>query len=226
MRNKLMQTLQTLVVGAGGETGKRIVEQLHFRGIATAGLVRSAEGVAQLKDQGIRGMIADVLQPETLKTALQGVDVVFCATGAKPFKSSPQEVDYQGTVNLVNQAQAAGVQQFILVSSLCVSRLIHPLNLFGGVLYWKRQAEKYLQKSGLTYTIVRPGGLRNEAPEVPGILIRPEDTLFEGRIDRADVALVCIEAMLDPAAHNKILEIINNPSSALVPSQFGQIPVV
>ncbi|WP_218082469.1 SDR family oxidoreductase [Anthocerotibacter panamensis] len=219
--------MQTLVVGAGGETGRRIIEQLHARGIPTCGMVRSAEAIADLKAQSIRAVTGDVLKPDSLTGPLTGVDVVFCATGARPFKGgSPQEIDYQGTLNLVDQAKAAGVEHFILVSSICVSRLFHPLNLFGGVLYWKREAEKYLQKSGLMYTIVRPGGLTNDPPAEPGILIRGADTLFDGRIDRADVARVCVEAMLDPTARNKILEIINNPSNAPILDQFVQVPVV
>ncbi len=218
--------MQTLVIGATGATGNRIAEQLHLRGITVCGMVRSVESIAQLKDQGIPAVLGDVTQPKTLLPHLKGIDVVFCATGARPLKSSPQDVDYQGTINLVDQALAAGVKHLILVSSLCVSRLIHPLNLFGGVLYWKHQAEKYLQKSGLIYTIVRPGGLTNTPPEQTGILIRPMDTLFEGRIDRGDVARVCIEAMLDPAAHNKILEVINNPAREEFHQQFTQIPTV
>ncbi|WP_287127694.1 SDR family oxidoreductase [Candidatus Cyanaurora vandensis] len=217
--------MQTLVVGAQGETGRRIIEQLQLRGIPTCGLVRSSEGVELLKAQEIRAVVGDVLQPATLTAALQGVEVVFCATGARPFKSNPQEVDYQGTLNLVDQAKAAGVGHFILVSSLCVSRFFHPLNLFGGVLFWKRQAEKYLQRSGLAYTIVRPGGLQNLPPDQPGVLIRQADTLFEGRIDRADVARVCIESALEPSARHKILEIINNPGPAPIPSQISQVPL-
>lgn len=217
--------MQTLVVGAQGETGRQIIEQLRLRGIPTRGLVRTAEGVQSLKTQGIPALVGDVLQPTTLVPALQSVDVVFCATGARPFKGNPQEVDYQGTLNLVDQAKAAGVKHFILVSSLCVTRFFHPLNLFGGVLFWKRQAEQYLQRSGLVYTIVRPGGLTNDPPETPGILIRQEDMLFEGRIDRADVAQVCIEAALEPMARHKILEIINNPGPTSMISQIQQVPL-
>jgi uncharacterized protein YbjT (DUF2867 family) len=36
---------------------------------------------------------------------------------------------------------------------------VNPFNLFYGLLWWKKQAEQVLQRSGLPYTIVRPGGL-------------------------------------------------------------------
>lgn len=53
------------------------------------------------------------------------------------------------------------------------------LNLFGGVLDHKLVAEKYLKSSGLTYTIVRPGGLSNEpADKIGQLVVGQEDTLF------------------------------------------------
>ena len=94
-----------------------------------------------------------------------------------------------------------------MVSSLCVSKLLHPLNLFWLVLFWKRQAEQYLQDSQLPYTIVRPGGLKLEDTSPPLVMKGP-DQLFEGSIPRVQVANVCVEALKTASAHNKILEIV------------------
>lgn len=66
----------------------------------------------------------------------------------------------QGTVNLVEAAKAAGVEKFVLVSSIGADGpLLNPLNLFWGILFWKKRAEEHLQRAGLACTIVRPGGL-------------------------------------------------------------------
>jgi uncharacterized protein YbjT (DUF2867 family) len=63
---------------------------------------------------------------------------------------------------LVDAAKAAGVKKFVLVSSIGADGpLLNPLNLFWGILFWKKRAEEYLQRSGLESTIVRPGGLVN-----------------------------------------------------------------
>ena len=48
-----------------------------------------------------------------------------------------------------------------LFSSYRTDNILNPLNLFFGILFWKKQAELQLQRSGLTYTIVRPGGLKD-----------------------------------------------------------------
>jgi NAD(P)H-binding len=121
-------------------------------------------------------------------------------------------VDYEGTKNLVDIAKEKSVQQFVMVSSLCTSLLFHPLNLFWLILVWKKQAEEYLQKSGVTYTIVRPGGLKSE-DNSDQIVMTGSDKLFEGSIARTKVAQVCVEALLQPAAQNKVVEIVAKPDS-------------
>ena len=139
---------------------------------------------------------------------------MLCATGARPSfdPSGPYKVDYEGTKNLVNAAKAEGIEHFVFVSSMCVSQFFHPLNLFWLVLYWKKQAEEYLQKSGLTHTIVRPGGLKNE-DNSDSIIMEKADTLFEGSIPRQKVAQVCVEALSNPEARDKIVEIIAKPDA-------------
>ena len=72
---------------------------------------------------------------------------------------------------------------------------------------WKKQAEEYLRQSGVNYTIVRPGGLKNEDNTNP-ILMASADSLFDGSIPRQKVAKVCVEALLQPTARNKVVEII------------------
>jgi nucleoside-diphosphate-sugar epimerase len=134
----------------------------------------------------------------------------------------PLSVDFFGTKNLVEAAKAARVEQFVMVSSLCVSRLLHPLNLFWLILFWKKQAEAYLQASGLTYTIVRPGGLKNDDSHLP-LVMAAADTLFEGSLPRRQVAEVCIEALLQPSAKNKVVEIVARaePLSEASPEASG-----
>lgn len=83
------------------------------------------------------------------------------------------QVDNFGTVNLVEACRRLGVNRFVLISSILVNgaamgQILNPayifLNVFGLTLVAKLQAEKYIRKSGINYTIVRPGGLRNEPP--------------------------------------------------------------
>ncbi|MBW4611744.1 MAG: NAD(P)H-binding protein [Desmonostoc vinosum HA7617-LM4] len=208
--------MKAFVAGATGETGRRIVEELVARSIPVRALVRDTEKAKSILPPDVELVIGDVLQPESLTAALGDSTVVLCATGAKPSfdPTGPYKVDFEGSKNLVNAAKAKNIEHFVFVSSLCTSQFFHPLNLFWLILVWKKQAEEYIQKSGLTYTIVRPGGLKNE-DNSDSIVMQGADTLFEGSIPRKKVAQVCVESLYEPAARNKIVEIIAKPEAAL-----------
>jgi uncharacterized protein YbjT (DUF2867 family) len=206
--------MKAFVAGATGETGRRIVKELLNQQIPVRALVRNRElGQAVLPPEA-ELVVGDVLKPETIREAIADCTVLLCATGARPSLDpfGPYQVDYEGTKNLVDVAKSQRIEHFVFVSSLCVSQLFHPLNLFWLILVWKKRAEEYLQKSGLKYTIVRPGGLRNdESSDRP--IVSSADTLFEGSLPRTKVAEVCVAALSEPASHNKIVEIIAKPDA-------------
>jgi uncharacterized protein YbjT (DUF2867 family) len=209
--------MKALVVGSTGETGRRIVQELVSRQIAVRALVRNLDTGKKILPPEAELVVGDVLNVDSLSKAMAGCTVLLCATGARPSldPSGPYQVDYQGTKNLVNVAKTQEIAQFVLVSSLCVSQFFHPLNLFWLVLYWKKQAESYLENSGLKYTIVRPGGLKNE-DNSNSILVSSADTLFEGSIPRTKVAQICVESLFKDEYQQRILEIITQPDKVEV----------
>ncbi|MDJ0580857.1 SDR family oxidoreductase [Crocosphaera sp.] len=206
--------MKAFVAGATGETGRRIVQELVNRQISVKALVRDQDKAKTILPPEAELVVGDVLDVDSLTRAMTGCTVLLCATGARPSfdPSGPYQVDYEGTKNLVNVAKGQGIEQFVLVSSLCVSQFFHPLNLFWLVLYWKKQAENYLENSGLQYTIVRPGGLKNEDNSDP-ILVSSADTLFEGSIPRIKVAQVCVDSLFKDDYQQGILEIITQPTT-------------
>ncbi|KAI3827071.1 hypothetical protein L1987_01134 [Smallanthus sonchifolius] len=214
---------KVFVSGATGKTGKRIVEQLLAKGFAVKAGVRDAEKAKTLfsnPNQDLQFVKADVTEgSEKLANAIgDDSDAVICATG---FQYSwdllaPWKVDYYGTVNLVEACRKVGVNRFILVSSILVNgaamgQLLNPayvfLNAFGLVLVAKLQAEQYIRKSGINYTIIRPGGLKNDPPN-GNIVMEPEDKLSEGSISRDQVAEVAVESLLHPQSSYKVVEIV------------------
>ncbi len=214
--------MKAFVAGATGETGRRIVKQLVDRGIPVRALVRDVETARSILPTEVELVQGNVLEGSKLLGAMGDSTIVFCATGAKPSfdPTQPYKVDFEGTKNLVDAAKAKGIEHFVFVSSLCTSQLFHPLNLFWLILVWKKQAEEYLQKSGLTYTIVRPGGLKNEENE-NAIVMSSADTLSEGSIPRTKVAQVCVESVFEPSARNKIVEIVAKPEAT--PKSFSEL---
>ncbi|XP_071921224.1 uncharacterized protein At2g34460, chloroplastic-like isoform X2 [Coffea arabica] len=176
------------VAGATGSTGKRIVKQLLARGFA-------------------------------VKAGVRDIDKAKTTFSANP---DLQFVDNFGTVNLVEACRKRGVDRFILISSILVNgaamgQLLNPayiiLNALGLVLIAKLQAEQYIRKSGINYTIIRPGGLRNDPPS-GNIVMEPEDTLYEGSISRDQVAQVAVEALLHPESNYKVVEIVARAEAA------------
>ncbi|MCL2926069.1 MAG: NAD(P)H-binding protein [Trichodesmium sp. MAG_R04] len=212
--------MKAFIPGATGQTGRRIVQELVRRNIPVKALVRNLETAREILPPEAELVMGDILHPSSLYAAIGDSTIVLCATGARPnFDfAGPYKVDYLGTKNLVDVAKQKGIKHFVLVSSLCVSRFFHPLNLFWLVLFWKKQAEQYIKKSGLNYTIVRPGGLRNNDNQFY-LVMEPADCLFDGSISRTKVAQVSVEAIFQPAACNKIVEIVTQaeaPEKSLV----------
>ncbi|KIY98732.1 hypothetical protein MNEG_9227 [Monoraphidium neglectum] len=143
----------------------------------------------------------------------QVVCTVGASEGLEP--SAPKRIDGEGTIALVEAAAAAGVQQFLLVSSIGTGKLGFPagvLNLFWGVLTWKRKAEEALERSGMSYTIVRPGGMERPTDtykRTHGLVLKPRDTTFGGQVSRLQVAELVAAALATPGiAENKCLEVV------------------
>ena len=225
-----------LVVGATGNTGRRVVEQLRARGVAVRAASRKPDKMRALgiEAAGAELVALDVLDPESISSAMAGVSAVVCCTGFTPSlnfkKDNPAKVDHVGTDNLVAAAVAEkGVKRFVLVTSLLTNAKAAGqadndnykfLNALGGVLDEKLAAELNLRGSGLDYTIVRPGGLSNEPESVTGpVIVRGEDTTFglptdPGReISRDTVAAVCVEALFASGASKRVVEIVASPDA-------------
>jgi uncharacterized protein YbjT (DUF2867 family) len=202
------------VTGASGKTGWRVVQEALAQGQQVRALLRPASEVPE----GLAG--AEIVRLElgdapALRQALEGCDALVIATGARPSVDllGPMKVDALAIRSQIEACQAVGLQRVVLVSSLCSGRWIHPLNLFGLILVWKRVGERWLEQSGLRWTVVRPGGLREseDGVEREGVLYSGPDEQESQSIPRRLVARVCLEALETPAAEGRIIEITSRP---------------
>ena len=130
--------------------------------------------------------------------------------------NSAEFVDYGGVRNLVDAAVAAGVDHFVLLTAIGVTDPAHPFNkATKGALGWRLKGEDYLRASGLTYTIVRPGGLVNEPAGRQGLRLERGDhwrPLLRSTLSRDDLALVLIASLETPGARNATFELVNDPA--------------
>ena len=138
------------------------------------------------------------------------------APESKPFDvSGPKRIDGDGAIKLIQTARDLGLKRFIMITSLGTTKFGWPasaLNLFWGVLFWKAQAEKELAKSGMAYTIIRPGGMErpgDDYKETHAMVLAPRDTYFGSQISRLQVAELVAACLGNlEASGNKIVEAV------------------
>ncbi len=210
-----------LIAGASGRAGHFVVEHLREEGASFRALTRSREDA--LKRLGpafadIDWVECDVRDPAQVAAAMRGVTQVISVIGANQISgpNSAEFVDYGGVKNLVDAAVAAQVRQFVLLTAIGVTDPAHPFNkATKGALGWRLKGEEYLRASGLSYTIVRPGGLVNTPAGELGLRFEQGDQwrpLLRSTLSRDDLALVLIEALRNPAARRKTFELVNDPA--------------
>ena len=209
--------MQRLAVsGASGKTGWRVVDEALQRGLTVRAIVRPKSVLppalaAAERDQRLDIHRLDFNSGEALLHALKGCTALVIATGARPSinLAGPLQVDAAGVQAQIQACRAVGLQRVVLVSSLCAGRWLHPLNLFGLILVWKRLGERWLVRSGLDWTVVRPGGLSEDdaRAEVEGVVFSAADQQQSNSIPRRLVARVCLDALEMAAASGRIIEI-------------------
>lgn len=205
---------KVLVAGATGKTGRWAINRLHNYGIQVCALVRSEEKGKALGDS-VEYVVGRVQSADDLKQAVQGCDAVISALGASSIfgDASPSEVDKDGVIRLVDAAAQEGIKRFVLVSSLSVTKTLHPMNLFGGVLSMKLAGEDHLRevfsKEDRSYTIIRPGGLKDGEPFEHKIMFDKGDRLSTGSVNRSDVAEVAVLSLWVESAERQTFEMIN-----------------
>jgi uncharacterized protein YbjT (DUF2867 family) len=208
-----------LVAGATGGTGKAAVQQLVASGkYAVRALSRDPEKAKGELPAGVEVVKGDLRDAASLAAALKGVKYVISAAAARGMAKDPantaQIVDNEGTAAFAAAAKKAGVKHFVLVSSMGTSQAdTFPSEFLRPVLKAKAAGEAALRASGVPYTIVRPGGLSDDAGGKLAVAFSQGDKGTGGRIPRADVASVCIAAIGSKAAAGKTFEIVSGTGS-------------
>lgn len=208
-----------LVTGASGYVGSHITRGLVQSGEAVRALIRDrarAEREGRLRGLSIDWQVGDVLQPESLRAALEGVQAVVhtVAIAIEQRGLTYEQVNYQGTVNLVEAARTAGVKRFIYLSQLGAAA-----DLPYRFLASKGKAEDYVAASDLDWTAFRPSVIWGPEDEFANsfaklLTITPlifpivgdENTKFQP-VWVEDVVTCVAQALLEPATIGKIYEL-------------------
>jgi uncharacterized protein YbjT (DUF2867 family) len=200
------------LAGASRGVGREIAHCLVSQKLAVKALLRSPDSAEALQAMGIPVVIGDALNLPEVEAALAGVPLTTVISTIGGLPTDGIRSDYVGNKNLIDAAVKAGVQRFILVTSIGCGNSVgalpeRALAALEAVLLEKTKAEQHLIASGLTYTIIRPGGLKSEPPTGNGLLT--EDPRIAGTIHRADVAQLVGRCLASPRTHQRILSAVD-----------------
>jgi uncharacterized protein YbjT (DUF2867 family) len=209
----MASTSYIFLAGASRGVGREIAKQLTAQNFKLKALLRTDAAAAELEALHIQVVLGDALNIDDVERAIltgEPIHAVISTIGGLPVDS--ERADFLGNKNLIDAAVKAGVQKFILVSSIgsgnsAVALPPPALETLGPVLTEKDKAEKHLIASGLTYTIIRPGGLKSEPATGNGILT--ENPRIAGSINRADVAQLVVRSLNSERTNNKVLSAID-----------------
>lgn len=144
--------LRVLVTGSTGFIGRRVVRALADNGHSVRAAARSESRGAMFGDLGVEVVQADVLDAESLGRACERVDAVVHMvavvreTGGLTF----HRVNYEGTLNLLRAAEAAGAQRLVHASTIGASS--DPAVPY---LYSRWMAEQEIERSQIASTVLR-----------------------------------------------------------------------
>ena len=144
-----------LITGATGFIGKALTRHFFETDSEIRVLIQPTRKSPDLpKGIPVEAAVSGLNDPRGLRAALVDVDIVYhlASQEALGAKGDLLKIDIQGTKNLVEAAEEAGVDRFFYLSHLGADRAsAYPL------MTAKAIAEDHIQKSSLDYTILRTG---------------------------------------------------------------------
>lgn len=179
------------------------------RGDEVVALIRNPDHADEVKQAGAEPALVDLEQAseDEVATAIGGSDAVVFAAGAGPGSGSARKetMDYGGAVKLIAAAKQAGVGRYVIVSSMGANPNATGDDSFTVYLRAKGRADDAVRASGLDATVVRPGGLTNDAGTGR---VRLGEKLPRGQVTRDDVAAVLVAVLDSPSTIGRTADLI------------------
>ncbi|HJW90304.1 MAG TPA: complex I NDUFA9 subunit family protein [Anaerolineales bacterium] len=170
-----------VITGASGYIGSHITRRLVDAGRPVRALVFNRQH--SMRESRLSGLPvemkeADVTRPETLENAFEDASAVIHTTAIaiEKGKQTYEQVNYQGTVNVVEAARRAGTRRLINMSQLGADARL-PYRFLAS----KGRAQDYIAASGLDWTAFRPSvvwGPEDEFANTFARLVRVTPIIF------------------------------------------------
>ncbi|KWX60232.1 NAD(P)H-binding protein [Mycobacterium sp. NAZ190054] len=206
--------MRVVIAGGHGKIALITSRLLSARGDSVAGLIRNPDHADDLRVAGAEPVVVDLENTTNgvVSTHLRGADAVIFAAGAGPGSGAARKetVDRDAAILLADAAEAAGVQRYLMISSMGADADAADDagdDVFVAYLRAKGAADDAVRaRAELRTTIVRPGRLTDDEPTGR---VRIAERTGRGSIPRADVAAVLVAALDAPATAGHTFEVIS-----------------
>lgn len=200
--------MDVVVAGGHGKVGLWLLRLLADGGQRARGLIRNPDHARDLHELGAEPVLCDIEALDDISRCCEGADAVVFAAGAGPGSGAERKrtVDYGGAVKLIDAAKENGIDRYVIVSAISVDRPDEWSEQMRPYYEAKRDADARVLESGLSYTIVRPGGLTDNAGTG---LVRLGTDLERGEVPREDVAAVLLAVLETPSTVGKTFELVS-----------------
>ncbi|MYL35069.1 NAD(P)H-binding protein [Pontibacillus yanchengensis] len=188
--------MNVLVIGAHGQVGKHVVDKVKEYGHNPVAMIRDTDQIPYFEERNVQTVLAD-LQGD-FRQAFYNIDAVIFAAGSGPHTGADKTIiiDQEAAIKSMELAREFGVKRYVMLSSIAANRPEIGPSALKHYLYAKGRADEYLRHTDLVYTIVRPGGLTNDAGN--GKVYANETINQRGTIPREDVASVLAHVLTVP----------------------------
>jgi uncharacterized protein YbjT (DUF2867 family) len=191
--------MDIVIAGGHGKIARRLTALLVARGDRVRGLIRNPDHDADLREDGSEPVVLDLEQAcvDDVAGAIAGADAVVFAAGAGAGSGAERKLtlDRDGAVKLLEAAEAARVERYVMVSSIGAEAPPDGDDVFSVYLRAKAQADAALIASDRAWTVVRPGPLTDE-PATGRARLTTE--AVRGDVSRDDVAATLAEVLHEP----------------------------
>jgi uncharacterized protein YbjT (DUF2867 family) len=201
--------VRVAIAGGHGQIALRLAKIMSERGDDVVALIRNPDHSDEVKRAGAEPAVVDLehASEEEVASAIGGSDAVVFAAGAGPGSGAERKdtMDYGGAVKLIAAAKQAGVGRYVIVSSMGANPNATGDDTFSVYLRAKGRADDAVRVSGLDATVIRPGGLTNDAGTGQ---VRLGERLPRGQVTRDDVAAVLVAVLDSPSTIGRTADLI------------------
>lgn len=194
------------ITGATGQLGRLVVASLKNKTKDFVALARSAD---KAKELGVPVRIADYEKPDTLKSALAGIDTMLLISASEIGKREAQHA------NVLSAAKQNGVKRIVYTS------ILHADTSTIGLAAEHRATEAAIKASGTPYTFLRNGWYNeNYVGSMPGWLAAGAviGSAGAGKISaaaRSDYADAAVTVLTTPGHDGKVYELAGDEAFTL-----------